>query len=707
MTFVTGAAEGCTNLLTSSVLSVWTHAAITVATATQFKLVATDTYGNHYTVSMGGTDFAYAGSKPTAGTLTSIVITDWKATTHQIWSAFSLPLATVWNAVKTGNVSTLDSLLFGGVDDFVSHATGGHQNRFFGYNGNDIFEMQITAGNDQLNGGPGDDSINFSAGFSAQEQIDGGTGTDTLYLDGDYSGGVTFASTTMRNVEYLIPLPGHNYRLTTADATVAAGQTLNVNSSPLGSGNWLYFDGTAETDGTFLVLCGSGNDTVLGGRGNDVIYGYGGNDLIVGGGGADVIDCGSGDDTVEFLAGVALNPLCIIDGGTGNNTLQLDGDYSGAHALVLNATTVRNFSTLALFTGHSYNLTTNNATVASGAQLEVACLSFTSSNTLTFNGVAETNGSFRVDCGSGNDSITGGSGADILYGNGGNDVLNGGGGNDTLNPGTGTDRISGGNGDDTIEMGASLTAADAIDGGAGSDALNLNGNYSAGVTFGPATVTNVETIGVAAGYSYALTTNDATVAAGATLTVSALTLAATNTLRFTGSAESNGQFALAGGSGNDVLTGGHGDDRIAGNAGADTITGGQGADRLIGGTGADRFSYGAASDSTSTRHDAILDFDAAVDKIDTWFTVTGINTALTTGALNSGTNFDANLTTAIGSHLAAHHAILFKPNSGSLSGTQFLIIDANGIAGYQAGADLVIELATPAHLSSLGVGTFT
>ena len=40
-------------------------------------------------------------------------------------------------------------------------------------------------------------------------------------------------------------------------------------------------------------------------------------------------------------------------------------------------------------------------------------------------------------------------------------------------------------------------------------------------------------------------------------------------------------------------------------------------------------------------------------------------------------------------------AALFTATSGTLSGHVFAVIDANGIAGYQAGADLVIELVDP------------
>lgn len=37
-------------------------------------------------------------------------------------------------------------------------------------------------------------------------------------------------------------------------------------------------------------------------------------------------------------------------------------------------------------------------------------------------------------------------------------------------------------------------------------------------------------------------------------------------------------------------------------------------------------------------------------------------------------------------------AVLFTPDSGTLSGHTFLIVDINGTAGYQASADLVADI---------------
>ena len=75
-------------------------------------------------------------------------------------------------------------------------------------------------------------------------------------------------------------------------------------------------------------------------------------------------------------------------------------------------------------------------------------------------------------------------------------------------------------------------------------------------------------------------------------------------------------------------------------------------------------------------------------------TVSAVDAAVTTGALSTAT-FDSDLAAAVGaSQLGAGHAVVFTPNSGTLSGDHFLIVDANGVAGYQAGQDYVIEFGT-------------
>jgi Ca2+-binding RTX toxin-like protein len=77
---------------------------------------------------------------------------------------------------------------------------------------------------------------------------------------------------------------------------------------------------------------------------------------------------------------------------------------------------------------------------------------------------------------------------------------------------------------------------------------------------------------------------------------------------------------LIGGDADEHLLGLGGDDSLAGGAGNDVLVGGAGRDTLTGGSGADTFRYDAVTDSyrasSGAFSDLILDFDAALDRID-------------------------------------------------------------------------------------------
>ena len=70
-------------------------------------------------------------------------------------------------------------------------------------------------------------------------------------------------------------------------------------------------------------------------------------------------------------------------------------------------------------------------------------------------------------------------------------------------------------------------------------------------------------------------------------------------------------------------------------------------------------------------------------------------------------HFGGDMHTAVGAaQLAAGHAVLFKPDSGNYVGHLFLIVDGNGIAGYQNNEDYVIDLQNAVHLKNLDAGDF-
>lgn len=143
----------------------------------------------------------------------------------------------------------------------------------------------------------------------------------------------------------------------------------------------------------------------------------------------------------------------------------------------------------------------------------------------------------------------------------------------------GDDIVSGKGGDDTFVFGAAFNATDRINGGFGYDILKLNGNYSGthSVTFNTTTLTNVEAIQLAGHHSYTLVTNDSTIAAGKSLTVNGIRLGSSDSLHFDGSNETDGNFVIFAGVGDDVLKGGGGDNFFhLGQGGDDIVYGGNG-----------------------------------------------------------------------------------------------------------------------------------
>lgn len=192
--------------------------------------------------------------------------------------------------------------------------------------------------------------------------------------------------------------------------------------------------------------------------------------------------------------------------------------------------------------------------------------------------------------------FTGTTGADSLSGTAGADSFD-------ISQG-GADTIKAGRGDDSITVGAALSVDDRIDGGGGQDSLVLDGDYSAGLTLGPDTVTGVEHFILVGGHDYDLSIANRTAkTAEGTLTVTTQGLTAADHIRIDASAVidrsltlavSGGFVTLVGGTGSDTLAFiGEGEFSASAGAGDDTVSidgplarsarfdGGDGADRLL------------------------------------------------------------------------------------------------------------------------------
>jgi Ca2+-binding RTX toxin-like protein/phospholipase/lecithinase/hemolysin len=261
----------------------------------------------------------------------------------------------------------------------------------------------------------------------------------------------------------------------------------------------------------------------------------------------------------------------------------------------------------------------------------------------------------------GNDSLFGGNGSDTLWGAAGSDILQGGAGADelrgqadidTISGDEGDDALFGGPGDDVMLGGTDVDFLsggadnDRLDGGPGADELRgQNGNDTLHGSWGSDNL-------------------------------------------FGGPGADN----LDGGDDDDFLRGGADEDVLLGGGGNDVLYGALGPDTLIGGLGSDTFLYERVEESTGVAFDLIEGFSFSDDRIDLPVRVAGLSQFT---AQVSAASFDSDLAAVIGGHFVSgsSNAAWLKVVGGGLSGRTFLTVDVNGDGAYQAGADIVIEIA--------------
>ncbi|WP_430437724.1 DUF4347 domain-containing protein [Oceanibaculum nanhaiense] len=430
----------------------------------------------------------------------------------------------------------------------------------------------LTTGHDTPVLGGGDDTITASIAYSLNinDVINGEGGSDTLEITARQS--AVFNTETLTNVETVkISHTSGTVDITTDDATVAAGQTLTVDgSAATGTINW---NGVAETNGTFSVTGGEGDDTLTGGAGSDTLIGGAGNDTLRGGAGADTLTGGAGND--------------VFQGSTSDLIDDIITDFAVGDSVVI----------------QNYNLSSLDGQTASNK------IDMGGGQELTFTGLSAASGTFKAVYDGTDTTLT------------------------LVAPGPVTATLTTGNDtpvlrdlNDTINasIANSLNAGDVINGEGGSDTLTITAEQD--VTFGANTLTNVETVTIShTSGTVKIVTDDATVAAGQTLTVDGSK--ATGTIDWNGFAEADGKFSITGGSGDDTIRVGEG---------ADTLTGGAGKDSFIGSVnrlGGDTITDFAVGDKiTVTVSDlTALDGKAASGTIDLGLgqtlTLTGITAA--------------------------------------------------------------------------------
>lgn len=396
-----------------------------------------------------------------------------------------------------------------------------------GTSGNDDFHLE-QGGQDHAYGGAGLDVFYMGATFDTNDTIDGGSNNDFIVLDGDYSAGVAFNSTTMINIEGIEVTAGHSYDFT-GMTSANIGSTFKIDGSALGEFDSLHFDASGVSGRGITMLGGAGadsllggdaGDSILGGAGSDYLRGNEGNDTITGGDGADTLGGGRGNDYFTFGSG-----LNSINGGEGSDTIVASSSMD-THDVIDGGS---GFDYLYLG-GGTYNLSGDNVTgvefihfsgaadvkaqttLISGGQ--TLYVSIDNGGALDFNGKKEVDSRYNITGADQNDHIVGGHQGDSILGGDGDDLLTGGAGNDTLVAGGGTDTLLGGAGNDVLSADSGAVTINAGDGDDvinafshvdGSSILAKDGDDTINLNFSDQTVTGgggADAINAAEGFTY-------------------------------------------------------------------------------------------------------------------------------------------------------------------------------------------------------------
>ncbi len=427
--------------------------------------------------------------------------------------------------------------------------------KLFGKDGNDT--LNDTAGNDLLNGGAGNDYVYFTFN-EGKDTLIGGAGNDNLsifQLTGDFTAKAPGQTVKLLGGSTITGF--ESYTITTAydssnhKITVLGGDD-NVTTS---SGN----DKIIGNAGRDYLNASTGKDSVFGGKGDD--------DLSVGGGGADLVEGGAGIDQVNLR----------YYGEAGDMTLKI----TGTNATLTGGTVVKSVERYWIQFGVGDDKIVSvgkaqsiNANGGDGNDILIGTKN-------SYDYLSGENGDDRLEGGDGNDGLYGGSGSDTIFGGAGNDsiydvggvksVINAGDGNDTINAdnGYGDDvgnfKIDAGTGDDTVIRGYSATGTFNAKGGAGIDYLQLSlSQDTTPVVFkmsnnismkgGMIKATDFERINLSSGSG-----ND----------------------KLTGGKLDD---TFSSNAGNDKLTGYAGNDYLNGGGGVDSLYGGSGNDTLISGS---------------------------------------------------------------------------------------------------------------------------
>ncbi|MEH2024693.1 beta strand repeat-containing protein [Nostoc sp.] len=231
-----------------------------------------------------------------------------------------------------GYASGNNTLNGGAGDDTLSAQYSTGDNLLSGGDGNDLLfaSKETTSGNNTLNGGTGDDTLNVddskgdnllsgdngndylsASGFvynlyqpnyitSGNNTLNGGTGDDTLNVDDSTGDNLLFGgdgNDTLTASAFLL----EQYRVSTISGnnTLNGGAGVDTLIVDYSSGANLL-DGGDDND-TLTASSASGNNTLYGGNGNDYLTGGKGNDSLYGGNGTDTFAFNSYNEGIDTI----------------------------------------------------------------------------------------------------------------------------------------------------------------------------------------------------------------------------------------------------------------------------------------------------------------------------------------------------------------------------------------------------------------------
>ncbi len=426
-------------------------------------------------------------------------------------------------------------------------------------------------------------------------------------------------------------------------------------------------------------------DTVYGNDGNDVLDAFNHNDTLIGGKGNDVFNGYANPsepfDTIVSYAGAAGGVKVYLALSGPHNVGSGQGDDSFNN--IENVTGTK-FADHLIGTALDNVLDGNGGidTLGGGAG-DDTLIAYDTSDTLN-GGKGFDTVEFKLHSGldyntdqmvsvehvvgtSFDDTIIGSGYAQTLQGGAGDDTLVGGAHNDTLIGGAGDDLLEGGGGFGNIASYAGSSQGVTVD-------LTISGPQFTSDSSGTDTLVGIQGL-IGSG------TGD----------------------MLTGDTANNHIF---GENGNDVINGGAGNDIIEGGLGTDTMTGGAGADTFVYN---DPVNPASSLTTPSSAPDLITDFDASQDHFQMdLFNGQIYPTAVsfvTTGQLDSGTNYHQEFDALLDTLGPSFQVALVTPDSGSLAGHHYLVVNV-GLQADNIAFDELIELGTGSNLAGFGTQDF-